>query len=68
MVVAARGRNYRCEQIVLMLQALDGGLIHRIPDDEPTNRSAEIWSRHPVLKALFLIRTGGFRASFLHLM
>jgi hypothetical protein len=68
LVMVARCRNYRCEQLVPMLQAFDHGLIHRIPEDEPTNSSTELWYRHPPLKALFRIQCGGFRASFLHLM
>ncbi len=68
MILEARYRNYRCEQLVSMLQALDQGLIHRIPECEPTNSCAEVWARHPLLKALFRIQCGGFRASFLHLM
>jgi hypothetical protein len=70
LVLLARCKNYRCEQLALMVQALDDGLVHRIPDDEPTNRSTatDSWARHPVVKALFRIQCGGFRASFVHLM
>ena len=68
MLVVARCRNYRCDQIALMMQALEQGLIHRIPEDQPMSHSSELWSRHHVIKALFRIKCGGFRASFLHLM
>ena len=67
-VIVARDRNYRCEQLALMIEALNAGLAHSIPEDEPTNPSTETWSRHVVLKALFRIQCGGFRASFFHLM
>jgi hypothetical protein len=67
-LVAARCKNYRSEQIALMMQALEHGLSHRIPDDEPTSHSSELWSRHQAIKVLFRIKCGGFRASFLHLM
>jgi hypothetical protein len=68
LILVARNRNYDCEQLVTMIQALDQGFSHRIPENEPTNSSTEVWSRHPLLKALFRIQCGGFRASFLHLM
>ena len=68
MLVVARCRNYRCDQIALMMQALEQGLIHRIPEDQPMSHSSELWSRYHVIKALFQIKCGGFRASFLHLM
>lgn len=68
MIMIARCKNYRCEQIALMIQVLDSGLTHRIPDDEPTNDATQVWARNPLLKALFRIQAGGFRASFFHLM
>lgn len=68
LILVARNRNYRCEQLATMVQALDEGLLHRIPENEPTHSSTEGWSRHPLLKALFRIQCGGFRASFVHLM
>ncbi len=68
LILVARNRNYRCEQLATMIQALDQGLVHHIPENEPTTSSTEVWSRYPLLKALFRIQCGGFRASFLHLM